>query len=199
MASRCSAITAHDRHDVSNLRQLKRLSIPCWWDNKKVNLKKRLESCHSWPPPPPHTHTHTQRTRNAELCCFVWWTPEQIVEQSVELLVIWVIAVITWSNDGRNLRRSQCGRRSSFIVSQIISPNAAYMRQWTGPTLGKKMVCRLSVPSDYLNQCWFIVNWTIRNRFQWNWNKNCNVSIQENAFENVRLWNGDHLVQGKMS
>ena len=30
-----------------------------------------------------------------------------------------------------------------------------------------------------------IVNWTLRNKLQWNFNRNSNVLIQENAFENV--------------
>ena len=27
-----------------------------------------------------------------------------------------------------------------------------------------------SAPSHYLNQCWNIVNWTLRNKLQWNLN-----------------------------
>ena len=37
----------------------------------------------------------------------------------------------------------------------------------------------------YLNQCWIIVNWTLRNKLQWNLNRNSNIFIQENAFESV--------------
>ena len=40
-------------------------------------------------------------------------------------------------------------------------------------------------PSHYLNQCWIIVNWTLRNKLQWNLNRNSNIFIQENAFESV--------------
>ena len=43
------------------------------------------------------------------------------------------------------------------------------------------------VPSHYLNQCWNIVNWTLRNKLQWNFNRNSNIFIQENTFENV-VW-----------
>ena len=42
-----------------------------------------------------------------------------------------------------------------------------------------------SVPSHYLNQCWVIVNWTLRNKLQWNFNSNTKLNIHENAFENV--------------
>ena len=38
--------------------------------------------------------------------------------------------------------------------------------------------------SHYLNQCWNIVNWTLRNKLQWNLNPNSYIFIQENAFEN---------------
>ena len=42
-------------------------------------------------------------------------------------------------------------------------------------------------PSHYLNQCWNIVNWTLRNKLQWNFNWNLNILIQENPSENV-VW-----------
>ena len=42
-----------------------------------------------------------------------------------------------------------------------------------------------SAPSHYLNQCWNIVNWTFRNKLQWNFNRNSNIFIQVFAFENV--------------
>ena len=41
------------------------------------------------------------------------------------------------------------------------------------------------VPSHYLNQCCNIVNWTLRNKLQWNFNRNSNIFIEENTFENV--------------
>ena len=37
----------------------------------------------------------------------------------------------------------------------------------------------------YLNQCWNIVNWTLMNKLQWNSDRNSNIFIQENTFENV--------------
>ena len=42
-----------------------------------------------------------------------------------------------------------------------------------------------SAPSHYLNQCSLMVNWTPRNKLQWNLNHNTKLSIQENAFKNV--------------
>ena len=36
-----------------------------------------------------------------------------------------------------------------------------------------------------LNQCWHIVNWTLRNKLQWNLNQNSYIFIHKNAIENV--------------
>ena len=78
-------------------------------------------------------------------------------------------------------------------------PNAAYMLQWTGSALVQVMGCRLFGPSHYLNQYWFIVNWTPGNKFQWNSDRNSIVFIQENASEIVVCQNGGHFVQREMS
>ena len=42
-----------------------------------------------------------------------------------------------------------------------------------------------------------IVNWSLRNKLQWNFNQNSYVFIQENAFEIV-VWNGGHFVSTLM-
>ena len=63
----------------------------------------------------------------------------------------------------------------------------AYMHQQTGPWLVQIMACRLlstkplseSVPAYCQLELYF------RNKFQWNYNQNSNIFIQENAFENV--------------
>ena len=47
-------------------------------------------------------------------------------------------------------------------------------------------IMRLSIwtawraPSHYLNQCWNIVNWALRNKLQWNLDRNQQIFIQEN-------------------
>ena len=40
-------------------------------------------------------------------------------------------------------------------------------------------------PSNYPNQCWNIVNWTLRNKLQWYFNGNSKICILKNALENV--------------
>ena len=68
-------------------------------------------------------------------------------------------------------------------------PNDAYMRQWLGSALHglDNGLSLYSAPSHYLNQCWVIVNWTLRNKLQWNFNQNTNLSIHENASEYI-VW-----------
>ena len=60
---------------------------------------------------------------------------------------------------------------SHFVQgSQCLVPNRHHAKQ---------------APSHYLNQCWIIVNWNPRNKFQWNLDQNTIIFIQENAIENV--------------
>ena len=40
-----------------------------------------------------------------------------------------------------------------------------------------------TAPSHYLNQCWDIIDWILRNKLQWNFNQNSYIFIQENAFK----------------
>ena len=61
------------------------------------------------------------------------------------------------------------------------------------------MAWRLFGPSYYLNQCWVIINWTLRNKFHWNCNQNTKLFIHEKCIWKYRLQNGSHFVQGKMS
>ena len=56
-------------------------------------------------------------------------------------------------------------------------------------------------PSHYVNQCWVIVNWPLRNKLQWNFNQNTNIFINKNASETTsgKWWpfspGGDELMQ----
>ena len=42
-----------------------------------------------------------------------------------------------------------------------------------------------TVPGHYLNQCWVIANWTLRNKLQWLFYQNTELFIHENASENI--------------
>ena len=59
-------------------------------------------------------------------------------------------------------------RNFYHVLINSLRPSDAYMRQ-----------------CHYQNQCWNIVNKTLRNKLQWNFNRNSNIFIQENAFESV--------------
>ena len=61
----------------------------------------------------------------------------------------------------------------------ISSPSAACMRQWIGSALAQIMACRL------FGECWLIVNWSHRNKLQWNLNRNTKLLIHKNAYENI--------------
>ena len=39
--------------------------------------------------------------------------------------------------------------------------------------------------SHYLDQCWNVVSWTLRNKLQWNFNRNSYFFVQDNAFQNT--------------
>ena len=60
-----------------------------------------------------------------------------------------------------------------------------YMRQITNHHWFRRWLVAWSAPSHYLNQCWNIVDSTLGNKLQWNFNRNSNIFIQENAFKNV--------------
>ena len=64
----------------------------------------------------------------------------------------------------------------------ISEPGQHWFRWWL-------VAC--SAPSNYLNQCWFIVNWTPG----WNFI----IFIQENAYEIVVCHDGGHFVQGEIN
>ena len=59
-----------------------------------------------------------------------------------------------------------------------------WFRKWHG-------AC--SAPSHSLNQCCLVVNWTFRNKRQWNLIQNTKLFIHENAFENVACETADVL------
>ena len=87
---------------------------------------------------------------------------------------------------------SQCWPRSMspYDVTRpqwldTLWPSDTYMRRWSNQQWFRQWLVAWSAPSHYLNQCWNIVNWTIRHKIQWNFNQNESIFIQENAFEKI--------------
>ena len=66
-----------------------------------------------------------------------------------------------------------------------LRPSDAYMRQWISHQWLRQWLRAWSAPSHYLNQWQNIVNWTLKNKIQWNFNRNSYIFIHENAFENM--------------
>ena len=64
-------------------------------------------------------------------------------------------------------------------------PGDTYMRQETKQHWFKQWIVGWAVPSHYMNQWWKSVRWALRNKLQWNLNRNSYIFIQENKFENV--------------
>ena len=58
----------------------------------------------------------------------------------------------------------------------VIELGEHWFRKWLVPC---------SAPSHYLNQCCLIVDWTLRNKLQWNFYQNTKFFIHENALVNV--------------
>ena len=73
----------------------------------------------------------------------------------------------------------------SLNVNNSLRPSDAYMRQLTNHHRFRWWLVAWTAPSQYLNQNWNIINWNFRNKPQWNFNRNSNIFIQENAFENI--------------
>ena len=112
---------------------------------------------------------------------FLWCYPEQAVEQTIDFPVIWDAMPLIWCHWNNYGTVINC--YTWYLNSS--PPSAAFMRQWTGSSLVKVMACRYLAPSHNLNQWWIIVNWTPRNKFQWNFNQNTHLFIHDNASENI--------------
>ena len=47
------------------------------------------------------------------------------------------------------------------------------------------VLSKYTAPSHYLNQCWVIVNWTLKNILQWKFNQSTKLFIHQNASVNT--------------
>ena len=84
------------------------------------------------------------------------------------------VKVLSWQNAAENVS-THWGRETHICVRK---PGRHWFRYWFAawPAL-----------SHYLNQCWDIVNWTLRNKLRWNLHRNSCTFIEEYAFENF-IW-----------
>ena len=77
----------------------------------------------------------------------------------------------------------------------LISPDCRKYASVNGSVLVQIIVCRLFGAKPLSNQCWVIVNWTLLNKLQWNFNQNTKLFIHKNGIWIYHLQNGGHFVQ----
>ena len=63
-------------------------------------------------------------------------------------------------------------------------PSAAYMRQWIRWALVQMMACHLFGAKLLSKPMLVVINWTLKNKLQWNFDQNAKLFIHENASEN---------------
>ena len=81
----------------------------------------------------------------------------------------------------RNRKKNPC----MWTRYNSLRPSDAYMLQWTNHHWFRLWLVVWTAPSHYLKQSWIIVNWTLMNKRQWNFNRNSNILIHKNALEHV--------------
>ena len=65
----------------------------------------------------------------------------------------------------------------------LLRPSDTYIRWKTNHLCFRISLVAWSVPSHYPNHCCNIVNWTLKNKLQWNFKWNSHIFFKENAFE----------------
>ena len=70
---------------------------------------------------------------------------------------------------------------------KLIPSGVTWDVSWTCLLEGQRIKPPLSAPRHNLNQSWniFVVDWILGNKFQWNYNPNSNILIQQNALQDV--------------
>ena len=96
---------------------------------------------------------------------------------------------MAWNIDLRWLSIFHLGRANMVIINTWWPSDAIWIHRF-GSTLAQVMAwCHdpwsYLAPSHYLNQCWFIVNWTLGTKLKWSFNKNTKLFFNENASENI--------------
>ena len=95
----------------------------------------------------------------------------------------WTFGVIKYKERGQLPKFIEL-RMSSLILTHLPLVSRIWVSE-SGQHWFRKWLVAYSAPRHYLNQCWVIVNWTLRNKRQWNFNQNEKKFIHENAPENI--------------
>ena len=101
----------------------------------------------------------------------------------------WQMRKICWSQfQPHFVNEEVCISNNTCIYSKVLlGDNKVQVFAWCRLAHWYRDKMAKSAPSHYLNQCWNSVKSTLRNKLQWNFNRNSYVFIKENAFENV-VW-----------
>ena len=75
-------------------------------------------------------------------------------------------------------RKINHGNMCTDIIRYIIQPIEAKWCRFA-------YISETNFASDNPNQCWFVINWTLSNKLQWNLHQNTTIGITENEFNNA--------------
>ena len=115
---------------------------------------------------------------------WVWWHKSDTFMWVVYFLwILWKLSAFVW------------GYRAIFWFNWHIQNTTIWLTHWDRVThicVGKLIIIVSDnglLPARRQAVIWHnirdIVNWTLGNKLQWNFNRNSNIFIQENAFESV--------------
>ena len=87
-------------------------------------------------------------------------------------------------------------KRSLTFSLNSSRPSDIYMHHWSRPSLIHTETIYIyiyiacSVPNHCLNQCWIIVNWTIRNTLKWNLNQTTTFQFKKSHWKisSAKYW-----------
>ena len=111
--------------------------------------------------------------------------------QHWSLIILWYLIILISNSSTPKTNRyfSNCDLTHPPLVPHMCVSESG--QHWF-----RKWLVAYSAPSHYLNQCRIIVNWTLRNKFQWNCNRNTNKTFRSIKYIwKYRLRNGGHFVR----
>ena len=111
----------------------------------------------------------------------IWKLATCSTKYTAYMYVVYILRIFHVNMNTRSPLTNDIVKWSQYITCHYwfinsLRPSDAYMRRQTNQ--------HWTAPSHYLNQCWNIVNWTLRNKLQWNFNRNEYIFIRENPLEN---------------
>ena len=145
----------------------------------------------------------------------MWWRSWQVAQRS-KVTVTWQLAVIDGKvsisvSTARQILMTPQNWENFFIFRNLVLPCVVDFRLclthfplvthiWvseSGQHWFRQWLVAYSAPSHYLNQCWFIVNWTFTNKLYWCFNQNTKLYIHKNASQNIVCEKAAILSRGK--